>query len=764
MRFASDVDGDVHWEVSAYQLSERFNEPYLMRLELRSEDAAAEPIHMLGTGVTLTFERADVSREINGIVESVEDGVASHDHVITALTVVPALMALSHRRTSRIFQDMSIPDILQAVLDEGLGPFERRVDLDFLSGDYPAQEYTVQYKESDLDFAHRLMEEYGIVYRFRHEDGKEILTLFDSDAAYEDLLSFGNNEGVLPMVVAESQTNTREEVREFYRESKVRPTVARTVVFDWLAPEATQDAESDEAADIGEPNGAVVEPAREDYVHDEPSTLFGYRTEGLDFAAVEEQTRLRRVLHQRDAVRYFAMSTATGLSPGVKFELLDHPQPELEGTYVCVAVDHAGGDYASGSIPGEDYSNRVECIPVDLEWRPARKTPRPRMPSMQTATVVGPAGEEIYTDEHGRIKVQFHWSRETQYDENSSCFIRVVQPWAGNGWGFVFLPRIGMEVAVSFVDGDPDRPIVTGCLYNGQNPTPYPLPDDKTKSTIKTESSPGGGGFNELRFEDAAGSEEIYIHAQKDFNEVVLNDHNTTVANNQTNNVDVDQTQTVHGNQVEEIDGNQDMTVHTNRTVVVDVDFKETVGGTETRDVTGDVTETFAANETRTISGNQTEDVSGNVTQTVTGNTEHTVTGNQTDSITGSLTQDVTAGITVNTPASYTLTATGGISLSAPAGYKLVAPGGTTVVDAFFDSYGAKKFTAYANKLNLVGNKLDAVNVAIGITNMKVDMVGIKIDLCHFKYSNSPLGIEDLPMKYKVGAIAAYMYAQSLFI
>src|SRR5690606_38589492 len=171
--------------------------------------------------------------------------------------------------------------------------------------------------------------------------------------------------------------------------------------------------------------------------------------------------------------------------------------------------------------------------------------------------------------EHGGIKVQFHWDREGQSDENSSCFVRVVQPWAGNGWGFVFLPRIGMEVAVNFVDGDPDRPMVVGCVYNGENVPPYGLPDDKTKSTVKTNSSPGGGGFNELRFEDAAGSEEIFIHAQKDFNEVVLNDHNTTVGNNQTNNVDVDQTQTVHGNQSETVDGNQDMSVGGNRTVAV---------------------------------------------------------------------------------------------------------------------------------------------------------------------------------------------------
>ncbi|MCA9698936.1 MAG: type VI secretion system tip protein VgrG, partial [Myxococcales bacterium] len=562
MRFESEVDAEVHWEVSGLLLTERLDSPYRLRVALRTDDPMAEALNMLGHSVTVIVERGPVSRDFHGIVESVEDGSTEDGHSIAALEIVPALVALSHRRTSRIFQEMSVTDVLQQVLDEGLGPFERSVDMGFLTGTYAAQEYTVQFKETDLDFVHRLMEEYGISYCFRHVDGAEVLTLFDDPSVNEDLISLGNHDGVLPMVVADGGSGTREDVHDFYRESKMRSTVARTAVFDWLSPASgMQAAENSKSTDLGGQNGAELEPEREDYVHDEPSTLFGYRTAGLDFAAVEEQTRLRRVVQQRDAVRYQGLTTATGLSPGVKFELLDHPQAEFEGTYVVVGVQHSAGDFAAGMIPGEAYVNRIECIPVDLEWRPARRTRRPRIPSMQTATVVGPAGEEIHTDEHGRIKVQFHWSRETEYDENSSCFIRVVQPWAGNGWGFVFLPRIGMEVAVTFIDGDPDRPVVTGCLYNGANATPYPLPDDKTKSTIKSDSSPGGGGFNELRFEDAAGAEEIYIHAQKDFNEVVLNDHNTTVGNNQTNNVDVDQTQTVHGNQSETVDGNQDMTV-----------------------------------------------------------------------------------------------------------------------------------------------------------------------------------------------------------
>ncbi|MFO7564006.1 MAG: type VI secretion system tip protein TssI/VgrG [Enhygromyxa sp.] len=752
LRFECE-QSEARWEVSGLQLSEAFNQPYELRLELRSDDPGAEASEMLGQPISLWIERGSSHRELCGIVEAVEDGVYDQEHTIAALSVVPALMALGQRRNSRIFSDMTIPDILSEVLEAGLGPYQRELDISFLTGSYPVQEYTVQYQETDLDFVHRLLEEYGIGYCFRHEGGAETLVLFDSDSAYVLASSHGNDDGTLPMVLAGGSPGMREDVREFQRESKLRPTVARTMVFDWLAPAELLDDEDDEVAELDSVNGAELEPEREDYEHAEPSTLSGYRSEGLDFAAVQDQVKLRRKLHQRDAIRFTGLTTATQLSPGMKFELLEHPNPDLDREYLVVAVEHAAGEYASSSIPGESYTNRIECIPAEVEWRPDRRTRRPRISSIQTATVVGPAGEEIHTDEHGRIKVQFHWDRRKLYSEEASCFVRVVQPWAGNGWGFVWLPRIGMEVAVTFVDGDPDRPIVTGCLYNGDRRPPYPLPDDKTKSTIKSESSPGGGGFNELRFEDAAGSEEIYIHAQKDFNEVVLNDHNTTVGNNQTNNVDVDQTQTVHGNQSEAVDGNQDMTVGGNRTVHVKGDFEETVDGTETRTVTGDVTEDFAANETRTIAANQDETISGNVT--------HTISGNQTDTISGSLSETITGGITTTTPANLNVTAAGGINMTtsgamlvtAVGGFTVLAPGGTKTVDQDFWSFGGGQGSIFGFQIGIAASKVDLTGIAVGHTNIKLEHTGMSIGFTTAAYANEPAKIDS------VGAAVMQGYA-----
>jgi len=732
VRFEPEEDVGATWQVTGLLGWQRFNEPYELSVQLGTQNLSVEPDEMLGLSVNFVIEREGSSYELSGVIERIEDGHMDHHAQFTTLTVVPALIALAHRTNSRIFQDMTIPEILAQVLREGLEPYGRAIDMDFISGEYEAQEYTVQFRETDLDFVSRLMEEYGISYHFLSVGGKEVMVLSDGEGAFEDLSSVGNERGMVPLHQRGAGPELQENVHSFRRLSKLRSTVARARVFDWLAPAMPLEVENADAAELETlANGAELEPEREDYFHAEPSTTFGHRTAGLSTTAVEAQVALRRARHQRDAVRCAGTSTVITMAPGTRFELVDHPQPELNTRYTVIAVEHAFGIHAPLVDPDAGvYANRFECIPAAVAWRPERKRPRPRVSGIQTATVVGPAGEEIHTDEHGRIKVQFHWDREGDLDEHSSCFVRVVQPWAGNGWGFVFLPRIGMEVAVTFVDGDLDRPVVTGCLYNGDNRPPYPLPDDRTKSTIKSESSPGGGGYNELRLEDAAGSEEIFIHAQKDFNEVVLNDHDTTVGNNQTNNVDVDQTQTVHGNQSETVDGNQDMTVGGNRTVHVVGDFEETVDGTETRTVTGDVSETFAANETRDITGDQTETIAGSVT--------HTISGDQTDTISGALDQTITGGVTVTTPATYDVTASGnitmtssaGITMTAPSGFTVVAPGGTTTVDSFFNKTGGMTSDAFGFKMSVVGAKTDIVAaLALGLVNNKVDIVGLKVDI-----------------------------------
>jgi type VI secretion system secreted protein VgrG len=255
-----------------------------------------------------------------------------------------------------------------------------------------------------------------------------------------------------------------------------------------------------------------------------------------------------------------SITTVTGSSvcraftSGYRFDLQDYYRDDMNNKpYVLTSLDHGATEPVGASGQGSEasYTNSFVCIPFEVPYRPSRLTPKPVVQGTQTAIVVGPAGEEIYTDEHGRVKVQFHWDREGKKDEKSSCWIRVSQLWAGAGWGAMYIPRIGHEVIVDFLEGDPDRPIITGRVYHGINMSPYGLPAEKTKSTIKSDSSLGGGGSNELRFEDKKGSEEVFLHGQKDWTIAIENDKNQTVGHDETLSVGNNRTKTVGVDQSE---------------------------------------------------------------------------------------------------------------------------------------------------------------------------------------------------------------------
>jgi type VI secretion system secreted protein VgrG len=312
------------------------------------------------------------------------------------------------------------------------------------------------------------------------------------------------------------------------------------------------------------------------------------------------------------------------------------------------------------------YRNTFQAFPSSASFRPLRVTPKPRIYGTQTAIVTGKSGEEIWTDQYGRIKVQFHWDQLGQNDENSSCWIRVAQGWAGKNWGAIFLPRIGQEVVVSFLEGDPDRPLVTGAVYNGQQPVPYTLPDEQTKSTVKSNSSKGGNGFNEIRLEDKAGSEELYLHAQKDMTIDVLNDQTTTITNNRTVTIqEKDDSLTVtKGNRAVTVSqGNETLTVSQGDRTVAVSQGKETHSVQSTRDVT--------------VTGNETHTNKADFSQTVSGNYTLKVTGTLTIQATGDLTLKTDGALTVQSGTSMTVKS--GTDLTASSGTGLSLSGGTTM-------------------------------------------------------------------------------------
>ena len=731
---------------------EALSEPYGAELRITVGDPHFDGAAVLGKDVVLILDRGgSVQRRITGIVREVREGGQAIDEaaveggVQLGLVVVPALWMLSRRRDTRIFQDMKVPEILDAVLNGALGAYGRKVKLS-LSATYPKREYCVQYQETDLDFAHRLMEEEGIFYAFDHEGDVESMILLDaSDAAPAIEHPAG---GIVRYVPHNMATRSEEAAHLVHR--RHRTTETSVVIGDWDWTRATMPFSQEQRGED------AMGRDRESYEHGHGRSPSIYDYSGTSYGAEDgiRQAGVRLEAHERDTVTIEGVSRVTGLAPGKKLDLSGHDVLGVDGEYLVVRVIHqnVAAESLLGAAPAEsadDYHNRFECIPLATPWRPQRQTPKPRVSGLQTAVVTGPGGEEIHVDEHGRIKVQLHWDRVGVNNEKSSCWIRVEQGWAGAGWGFWWVPRIGMEVVVQFVDGDPDRPLVTGSVYNATNPTPYSLPDEKTKSTIKSNSSLGGAGFNEFRYEDKAGSEEIFTHAEKDYNEVVEHDHTTLVHNDQTNTVDNDQTQLVKANQVETVHGKQTMTVDGNRTVHVKTNFDETVDGTETRTVTGDVTESFDANETRTITGNVTETINGNETRTISGNQTESVTGSHTqtvggsatETITGSLDQTVTGGITTTTPAAYNITATGGYNVTAAAGIRWVAAGGVQVAapggmfqtDNFYDWQGAKEFEVAVTSMSIFAIAQEATAVGIGATAfsctatiMKKETTGMK--------------------------------------
>jgi type VI secretion system secreted protein VgrG len=605
--YAFEAEGVADaWRVCEMRVEEQLSVPYTARLLLASEEVTADPSHLVGKSCTLTMRRGAHDRRLGGVVLGVEHAGHTHDHALANVTVGPALAVLAYRAGCRMFQALSVPEIVSQVLSEGLEPY-RRTARKSLQRPYPKREYCLQYEETDLAFVTRLMADEGIFFWFDQTGEREELVLADSNGACDP---FAPDDATVVVRGPGAALADGEALREFYFTEHIRPTAVVLRDFDWTRPLLDLTAKK---------KGGDVEPApREVYAYSPPYTLSEYG--GGRYVADDGRVRAGLRWEEEQARQQVGSGVGyvTRLAPGTTFNL-SGAAAGLDGKYLVTGVTHdgeapdevlsdrlpatgatmtsatmlgpgAGGD---GLGPRERYRNRFTCIPAEIPYRPARPAARPRIPGLQSALVVGPAGEEIHTDLHGRIRVRFPWDRDAKGDETSSCWVRVAQVWSGPGWGFMFIPRIGMEVLIAFMDGDPDRPLVVGCAHNGMNPTPYGLPGEKTKSTIRTLSSPGGNGFNELRFEDAAGQEEVFVHAQKDMNRIVLHDR--------TSNVGHDETVAIGNNRAHQVGVDETIAVGANR--------KESIGANETRQVAVNFTESIGANAAIDIGANKTEHV-----------------------------------------------------------------------------------------------------------------------------------------------------------
>jgi len=634
------------WSVYRFYLEEAISRPYDATVDLVSDALSASTNDFLGQTATVEWMREGGEPEIvHGIIVEVEFIGRTEDQVMTRVRLAPAFALGRQNVFHRMFQEMSVLEIVESVLGDFLGPYGRELDTGTASRGTAPRDYCVQYGESDFDFVSRLLEEEGISYIFDHEGSAEKMVLIHDNADFAEANNL-DGSAVFPMIVKRPHLADLLSVQSFEQKIALVPTGLLRQDYDFLTPTEPLSALADGAHDSAGYSRRLYDSMRRRYVSDDVSDR---ALDALEAAQVRANT-----------VR--GEGNAQVMRAGRVFELERHHKEDLEVQFVLTRVVHIGQQpevIVLGTSGGEEsrYRNRIEVQPLEVPVRPLQRTPKPRIRGPQTATVCGPAGEEIHTDEHGRIMVQFHWEEEMTFDDTSSCWVRVAQSWAGPAWGAQFTPRIGMEVVVQFLEGNPDRPLVTGCVYNGDNAYPFSLPDNKTQSGWKSNSSPGGGGYNQFRFEDAAGSEEINLHAQKDWNNTVLNCRTTTIG--------ADDTLAVTGNRTKTVDVDQSETVGGNKTIDITGNHTETISGTESITVTKDASYTCNANQSITIAQNVTETISGKREQTISSTSKVNVLL-KADEIVGAAKSVTVGGLySEKVGASRSITAVGAFSVTA---------------------------------------------------------------------------------------------------
>jgi len=522
--------------LASFSGREAMSEPFEFRVQMYSDNGAIDPNSLLRQPATVSLIPKDgTTRYFHGIFRDFAQGGFDERSQLYVYegTLVPSGWFLSLAWDCRIFQNKSVPDIVEQVLkDWNVTNYKLS-----LTGTYAAREYCVQYRESVLNFISRLLEEEGIAYFFVHEDGKHTLTLTDQTPSapqcaqsqiHYSIISPGGNveDSVIFSLNRTTQVfSPKAALTDYYFETPSLNLLSSTQT-------TTKTTGTEEKFDY---------PGR-----------YTTRADGDRYSKI----RIQELETYSQVVR--GESNVISLTSGCQFALVDHYRSDMNASYLVTEVNHKTDvqQYVAASRGAAlQYTNDFTAIPLKTPFRPPRRAMKPIVTGSQTAVVVGPSGEEIYVDKYARVKVQFFWDRVGKKDENSSCWVRVSQIWAGKNWGWMTIPRIGQEVVIDFLEGDPDRPLIVGRIYNAEQMPPYTLPDNSTQSGLKSRSSKSGStdNFNEIRFEDKKGSEQLYVHAEKDML--------TEVENDDTQSVDHDRTITVKGKHTETITGDTTITI-----------------------------------------------------------------------------------------------------------------------------------------------------------------------------------------------------------
>jgi len=510
-QFALKILGVQHdFQVLSFKGRESLNSPYAFDIELISEQPDFDYLGLRNTSAFLEIGPGGAG--FHGLLYSAAQGESGKRMTRYRVCLVSHLQYLAHRHNQRIFQHLSVPSIIAAVLQEhGILANTFRF---MLSGEYPPREYCVQYDESDLHFVNRLCEEEGIHYHFEHAQTEHVMVFGDDQTVFPELAAatYQQDSGM----VADHQV-----VRAFSAQANTRTSRVTRRDYNFETPRLVMQG--------GHSHEQI--PDLEDY--DYPGRFMD-RTRG------KHLSRRATERHQTDQHIAEGRSDITGLRSGHFMPLARHPRPDWNELWLLTDVLHEGKQpqvleeaVTSSANDGDGfqqgYRNAFVATPWSAIYRPPLRHFKRTISGSQTACVTGPEGEEIHCDRYGRVRVQFHWDREGQRDDKTSCWLRVSSSWAGGQYGGIAIPRVGMEVLVTFLEGDPDQPLITGCLYHAANEVPCELPTHKTRTVFKTLSSPGGGGYNELRIEDRKGEEQIFIHAQRDWDENIENDQHVRV-------------------------------------------------------------------------------------------------------------------------------------------------------------------------------------------------------------------------------------------
>ncbi len=592
--------------LTSFNSHEGISQPFRHEALMYTNGVEIDPNALIGKAVTVTVlmshEGKTVERFFNGIVSELRslgqrspneaDGHLYRDY---SARIVPTCWLMQHRINSRIFQNLSVKDIISKLFGEHNVKF-----IDKLKKTYPPYEYCVQYEESDWDFVSRLLQQEGIFYFFEHAKDKHSIVLADDASAYQPCKE--------QKVKHSTGTLAEAHVHEWHGGLHITPGKFTHKGYDLEKPQALPEgSRADGSVISNQANYEVFEYLAESEFSDRSQSIANLRLESL-----------QKNTHERKGA-----CNCKSFTPGTTFEFIDHEdKSEIGKGYVLTEVNF-GASIASQSGASQSseqqFITSFSCVPKEVVYRPEKRLQKPLIHGVQTAVVTGESGDEIHIDKYGRVKVQFHWDREGKKDSKSSCWVRVSQTWAGKKWGAFFFPRVGQEVLVEFLNGDPDQPIIIGAVYNADLMPPYDLPANKTQSGIKTRSTKTGSdaNFNELRFEDDKGNELIMLHAEKD--------HHLNVENDQTDWIGNDRTTT--------IDNNENLTIAKDRTTKIDGSDKLNVGkkltieaGQEISLKTGGSSITMKSDGTITIKGKNVT-VDGGAKTTVKGGAQVIVKG-----------------------------------------------------------------------------------------------------------------------------------------